>query len=231
MTRKKWLIVGGAVLLVCMIPIVGAAVFFFQPWLLTPYIPLYQFQRGDSNQAGYPLLTLTHGETTYVSDYTEYALSSPGYDRQIGQTTNGAHLYTIDGQKNYVVLYDFMDPVAVFRGVNQPPFDLNTLSVTGMQLASLAFAPGMGHEKNTEDSKLIQNVIATVTKGTPISSTVSVSDSHKYCLYLFGGDLTTMEYCVGAYLDNAGNVYVAKDTLSKEWYPANQLLSDWVQTP
>jgi hypothetical protein len=60
---------------------------------------------------------------------------------------------------------------------------------------------------------------------------VSVSDPHKYCLYLSGGDLTTMEYCVGAYLDNAGNVYLAKDTLSKQWYPASQTLSDWVKTP
>jgi hypothetical protein len=229
MSRKKWLIIGaiGILICVCVIPLT----LFFQPWLLRTFVPLYIFKSTPSQHAGYTQYTLTRGNTTYVSDYEEYSLSSPGNDHQIGQTASGMRLYEIYGQKKYIVVYSFMDQVAVFRDNRYPAVDLSTASITDMKLASLAYAPGLGPQKDTQDSKLIQDVIAILTTGTPATNSTAASNVQKYCLYLSGGDLIGMQYCVAAYVDSTGNVYLAHDTLSKDWFPVGELVADWVKTP
>lgn len=228
MSRNKWLFVGGigAALCICVVVII---IFFF-PALLNPFIPIYSFKMTPSTQAGYTHYTLTRGNTTYVSDYEEYALSSPGNDHEIGQTLDGMRLIEIAGQGQYIVAYSFMDQVAVFRTSQAAAINLSTAGVTNMKLASLAYAPGLGPEKSTQDPKLIQEVITALTQGTQVNSP-SGSNVQKYCLFLSGGSLIGMQYCVGAYVDASGNVYLARNTLSKDWFSASDLLSNWVKTP
>jgi len=233
MTKKKrpiiWIV--GITLCLCAVPVVGITLLFFFPAILNPFMPIYSFKMIPSTHTGYTHYTLTRGKTTYESDYEEYALSSPGNDHEIGQTSSGMRLIEIYGQKKYIVVYDFMDQVAVFRDSRYPAIDLSTAIVTDMKLASLAYAPGLGPEKDTQDSHLIQNVLAALTTGTPITAPPSGSNLQKYCLFLSGGDLIGMQYCVGVYVDASGQVYLARDTLSKEWFQASDLLSDWVKTP
>ena len=193
-------------------------------------MPLYDFKMTPSTHAGYTRYTLTRGNTTYESDYEEYALSSPGSDHQIGQTASGMRLIEIYGQKKYIVVYDFMDQVAVFRDSQYPALDLSAISVTEMKLASLAYAPGLGPEKDTKDLQLIQSVITTLTEGTPIASPVS-SATDKYCLFLSGGELIGMQYCAGVYVDSARDVYLARDTITQEWFQASPLFTKWATSP
>src|SRR5258706_3598228 len=232
MSRRKWFILGavGIALCVCVIPLIAVAIYFFRPALFNPLLPVYDYKVVSSSHTGYSHQTLILGGTTYESDYAEYALSSPGSDYQIGQTADGMRLYEVYGQKNYVVLYDFMDQVAVFRNSQQPALDLKTAGITGMKLASLAYAPGMGPEKDTDDPQLIQYVITTLTAGTLVTASSLGSNIQKYCLYLSGGDLYGMQYCAGVYVDQRGQVYLAHDALTKEWIRASPLLSEWVKT-
>ncbi len=233
MSRRKWFILGavGIALCVCVIPLIAVAIYFFRPALFNPLLPVYDYKVVSSSHTGYSHQTLILGGTTYESDYAEYALSSPGSDHQIGQTASGMRLYEVYGQKNYVVLYDFMDQVAVFRNSQQPALDLKTAGITGMKLASLAYAPGMGPEKDTSDPQLIKYVITTLTDDTPVAASSSGSNIQKYCLYLSGGSLYGMQYCAGVYVDQAGQVYLARDSLTKDWFQADPLFSAWVKTP
>jgi hypothetical protein len=87
MTKKKlprdWLI--GSVPCVCAVPVAGI-VFFFFPTLLNRFIAIYSYKMIPSTHIGYDHYSLTRGNTTYKSDYGEYALCSPGNDHEIGQT-------------------------------------------------------------------------------------------------------------------------------------------------
>lgn len=230
MTNKKrplvWII--GIALCICVLLIAGIVIVFFFPGLLNPFMPLYSFKMTPSTHVGYTHYTLTHGNTTYVSDYEEYALSSPGNDHEIGQTFSGMRLIEISGQGQYIVVYSFMDQVAVFRDSQASAIDLSTAGVTEMKLASLAYAPGLSPEKDTQDSEIIQEVVSTLTEGTPIVSPVGGTPD---CLYLSGGLLIGMQYCVGVYMDASGQVYLAHDTLSKEWFEAGPLFTEWATTP
>jgi hypothetical protein len=100
-----------------------------------------------------------------------------------------------------------------------------------MKLASLASAPGLGTQKDTMDSKLIQDALATLTIGTPVNVPSGGSSIRAYCLYLSGGDLIGMQYCAGVYVDASGRVYLAHDAITKEWIQASELFSDWVKAP
>jgi len=200
------------------------------PAILNPFMPIYIYKMTPSTQAGYYHYTLTRGNITYESDYEEYALFSPGNDHEIGQTLSGMRLIEISGQTNYIVVYFFMDQVAVFHESQVPPLDLSTASITDMKLASLAYAPGLGPEKDSQDSQLIQDVITTLTEGNPTPSPVGGSPD-KYVLFLSGGDLTGMQYGVGVYVDSSGGVYLARDTLSKDWFQASPLFTQWATTP
>jgi len=228
MSRKKWLIPGiiGIVVCFCIVPAVSLAIYLFRPALLNPFMPVYDYKIVPSVYAGYMRHTLALGNQTYESDYTEYGLTSPGNDRQIGQTSQGARLYHIYGQDNFFVLYDFMSPVAVFRDSRQPAFDLGTAGVTDMLLAPL----GLGPQKSTNDPRIIQDVISTLTDRAPAAADTGGS-LDKYCLYLSGGKLIGMQYCVGMYMDKAGQVLLARDTVSKELFQASPLVSGWAKSP
>src|ERR1044071_8158819 len=104
MSRKNRLIILGIGIFLCLcIPLVAGVVLFFFPALLNPFMPIYSFKMTPSTQAGYTHYTLTRGSKTYVSDYEEYALSSPGNDNEIGQTLDGMRLIEISGQGQYIV--------------------------------------------------------------------------------------------------------------------------------
>ena len=212
-------------LCVCLAGISGL-VLFFRPSLLDPEIPVYHYTRIKSTRTGYVHQELTLGNTTYVSDYEEYALSSPGNNHHIGQTPDGMRLYQIIGQTDYLVLYSFMDLVAVFRNSQQPALDLSKITITHLKLASTEVAPGMAPEKDSDNPQLIQEVLDTLKAGTsvvPLNSNIK-----RYCLYLSGGDLTGMQYCVGVFVDDKGTVYLDHDTVSTDWFPANSLFTKWV---
>ena len=233
MSRKRWLMIGlgGIGLCICVI-VIGVLVIFLRPSLLNPKLPVYTYTKTPSTHAGYDHFELTLGDKTYVSDSEEYALFSPGSgDHAIGQTADGMLLYEVYGQTNYVVLYSFMDPVAVFRNSKQPVLDLSTITVTHLKLASAGVAPGTAPEKDTDDPQLIQAVMSSLRKGTPVTVPSAVGDMKKYCLYLSGGNLYGMQYCAGTYVDQAGQVYLARDALTKDWLQADPLFSAWVKTP
>jgi hypothetical protein len=135
-------------------------------------------------------------------------------------------LYRIYGQEDFYVLYDFMSPLAVFRNSSSLEFDLGAAGVTDMLLSPL----GSGLQKSTKDPQLIQDVVTTITKGTLISSVVSGS-LDTYCLYLSGGKLVGMTYCAGVYMDKTGQVFLARDTISKEWFQASPLFVEWAKSP
>src|SRR5215510_7658 len=99
----------GIALCLCAITVTGLIVLFFFPALLDPFVPIYSYQMTPSTHTGYYHYTLTRGNTTYESDYDEYALFSQGDDHQIGQTLSGMRLIEISGQTNYIVVYSFMD--------------------------------------------------------------------------------------------------------------------------
>jgi len=134
-----------------------------------------------------------------------------------------ARLNTIYGQKDYIVLYDFMSPVAVFRSIHEPVLELRTAGVTEMILTDLV--PG-GPQKSTTDAALINDVIATLTGSAPVRASASVK---KYGLYLSGGKLIGMKYCAGLYIDGAGQVYLARDTFTDKWNRSSDAFSKWTK--
>jgi hypothetical protein len=233
MSRNKWLIVAASAIVACVCIIcVGALVAFVRPSLLNPLMPVYEYKIVPSTHEGYSLHTLTRGGTTYESDYTEYGLWTNFTDKQIGQTPLGGRVYTIPDQENYVVLYDFMSPIGVFRKSGTPPYDWRTDNFNEMHLYSTRIATATPNDPIiSTDTQLIQDAVAPILGGAPAISPDQVNGSYEsYVLYLYSEQLTGMSYGFGVYIDDSGQVYVAENTLSKEWSPASESFSEWAKS-
>lgn len=216
----------------CILAITLFAILFFRPALLNPLMPVYEYEIVPSAHEGYSRYTLTRDGTTYESDYAEYGLSTNWYDKQIGQTPLGGRIYTIPGQDNYVVLYDFMSPIGVFRNSQTPPFDWRTDNFNEMRLYSTKIVTATPDDPIiSTDIQLIQDALFPILEGAATVSPSQVNGSYEgYVLYLYSEQLTGMSYGFGVYIDESGMVHVAENTLSKEWLPANKSFSEWARS-
>lgn len=229
MSRKKWLtLAAGLFTCICIIAIGSVAVLIFRPSLLNPFMPTYEYEITPSAYEGYSHHTLTRGSLTYESDYTEYGLSTGGNDHQIGQTPMGGRLIEISGQPDYVVLFDFMSPIAVFRKSGTPPFNWRTIDFNEMHLYQIGVA-GTAPLTST-DANLIRETLEPLREGNSITASDQVDAGYQsYYLNLYSDQLQGMWYIIGVYKDTNGEVYVAENTFSKEWFPASKTFSDWVK--
>lgn len=234
MSRNKWLITGviGILVCICVMAIALLVIAFFRPSLLNPLMPVYDYEIVSSTYEGYSRPTLTPGSTTYESDYAEYGLFTNWSDQQIGQTSLGGRIYTIPSQENYVVLYDFMSPIGVFRNSQTPPFDWRTINFNEMRLYSIEIATATPNEpKISTDIELIQDALSPMLGNAPVISPSQVAVSHKgFALYLYSEQLAGMSYSIGVYIDESGQVYMAENTLSKEWFAASKAFSEWAKS-
>jgi hypothetical protein len=238
MSRKKWLLIGvvGFAICICAIPIALLAIYFFRPSFLDPFTTVYAYEVVPSTHEGYSRHTLTMGNTTYESDYPEYTLSLAGGDNSqlIGQTPLGGRIYGIPGQDPsvYVVMYDFMSPVGIFRKSQYPIFDWHTATFRKMRLYPLGAGTNTtGAYKGSTDAQLIQNVLATLKGRTAISPSQVTGSTSNYALYLYSNQLPGMNFCAGVYMDGDGRVYLAENTISREWFPASQPFYEWARSP
>jgi len=224
---KRWIVgVGIAIILLAAGTFLTAAILFRQG-LFMAGTPIYDYKIVPSEHEGYSRQTLTIANLTYESDYAEYGLSAAGNDFQVGQTSSGGRIYEVDAQRNYLVLYDFMSPVGVFRDSTIPPFDWRSVDFNEMRLYPAEIATAAPKEpKTSTDVQLILDALAPMRgDSAPISPSQAVYKS--FVLYLYSEQLTGMSYAIGVYLDKAGAVYVAENTRSKEWFPAGELFSAW----
>ncbi len=241
MSRNKKFITGATVLFVCIcgVAITLVAITFFRPSLLNPLMPVYEYEVVPSTHDGYSRHTLTLDGTTYESDYSEFGLWTNFTDKQIGQTPLGGRIYTIPGQENYVVMYDFMSPIGVFRKSGAPLFDWRTVNYNEMRLYSTEITTATPNEPIiSTDIQLIQDAISPFLTGSSFVSQSDVSGisgisgiNEGYALYLYGDQLAGMSYALGVYINESGQVYVAENTLSKEWFPASESFSQWAKSP
>ena len=226
---KRWIPgVGIAIVILAAGTFLTAALLFRQA-LLKAGTPVYDYKVVPSEHEGYSRQTLTIAGLTYESDYAEYGLSAAGNDFQVGQTSAGGRIYEIDPQRNYLVVYDFMSPIGVFRNSQIPPFDWRTTDFNEMRLYSTEIATATPQEpKTSTEAQLIQAALAPMRGDSKSISPNQVSGAYKsFVLYLYSEQLTGMSYAIGVYVDETGAVYVAENTLSKEWFPADELFSEW----
>ena len=228
--KKKWgigiivFVIGGGVFVFGL-----AAILFRQALLKAGDLSEYVYQTTPSTHEGYAHQTLTIASSVYVSDYEEYGLASAGNDVLMGETTTGQRAYQIEGQADYLVVYDFMSPLGVFRNTLATPFDWRTVDFNEMRLYSTEIVTATPQEpKTSTEVQLIQAALAPMRGDSESISPSQVSGEYKsFVLYLYSEQLTGMSYAIGVYVDATGAVYVAENTLSKEWFPAAELFSEW----
>lgn len=227
---KRWILGGGIAIMILVAVFFLTAALLVRQSLLKAGTPIYDYKSVPSEHEGYSHQTLTIENHTYESDYAEYGLSAAGTDFQVGQTSLGGRIYEIDTQRNYLVVYDFMSPIGVFRDSQIPPFDWRTTDFNEMRLYSTEIATATPQEpKTSTDVQLIQAALAPMRRDSEPISPSQLSGGYKsFVLYLYSEQLTGMSYSIGVYMDDTGAVYVAENTLSKEWFPASELFSKWV---
>ena len=231
--KKKWMVgiivfvIGGGVAVFGL-----AAILFRQALLNAGNPPDYAYQTSPSTHEGYSHQTLTIAGSVYVSDYEEYGLSSAGNDILMGETATGQRVYQIAGQADYLVVYDFMSPLGVFRNTLVPPFDWRTVDFNEMRLYPMV-APNTqtpADPISSTDKDLLEAALSPLRDSsiTPLSPD-QVTPTQTYSLSLYSDQLSGMWYILGVYVDTAGKVYVAENTLAKEWFPASEAFSNWVK--
>ncbi|MBI3169345.1 MAG: hypothetical protein HYZ22_12750 [Chloroflexi bacterium] len=232
MSKKKWLTVGiGVFACICIAGVWLLGVGFFRPALFNPFMPVYEYEIMPSVHEGYSHQTLTREGITYESDHAEFGLSTGGSDHQIGQTPMGGRLIEVAGQPDYVVLFDFMSPIGVFRKSGNPPFDWRAVDFTEMQLYPYPSSATAGTAPITStDAALIKEALTPIREGTSAISPDQVHAGYQsFFLNLYSDQLYGMWYMIPVYVDETGQAYVAENTLSKEWFPANETFSNWVR--
>lgn len=229
MSKKKWLtIVIGVFACVCVTVFGLAAVSLIRPSLFNPFMPVYEYEITPSTHDGYSHHTLTYGNIIYESDYTEFGLSTGGGDRQIGQTPMGGQLIEIVGQPDYLVLFDFMSPIAIFHKSGTPPFDWRTVDFNEMHLHPLDVT-GVAPSTSTDVIMIAEALAPLRAANSPVSQDQINTNYRSFILNLYSNQLQGMWYMVGVYKDVNGQVYVAENTNSKEWFPASKSFAEWIQ--
>lgn len=232
-TKKKWLVgmvvfaLGGVIFIIGL-----AAILFRQSLLKAGNLPDYLYETSPSIHEGFSRQTLTIASSVFVSDYEEFGLASAGNDILMGETTTGQRVYQIAGQADYLVVYDFMSPLGIFRNTLATPFDWRTVDFNEMRLYPMV-GPNTqtpADPKSSTDKDLLEAALSPLRDSsiTPLSPD-QITLTQTYSLSLYSDQLSGMWYILGVYVDADGKVYVAGNTLSKEWFPASEAFSNWVK--
>ena len=249
MTRKKWLIVLGVGIAVCMamvaVVVVAAWCLFLGTGGVDRKLPVYTHDQTDSTHPGYRRSTITCGTSVYVNDYEEYALqlidSEP--TNAIGRAPFGnAKICTIPGQSpaDYLAadVGSEMPAYAVFRNSQHPPFDWRAATFQKMEFT---WPNGSGAFQSTTDPALIDDVIQAMKNGTPANPppTASVGSRNLAGVHLYSDQLPGLKYCPEVYVNTAGPVYLAENiaieftnqttAVHANWIVAGPLFAKWVQ--
>jgi hypothetical protein len=226
MTRNKWLLFGLAVFLALI-----TLAFFFRTGASSLLSATYRYNDIPSKYTGFVRHVLRTGSTTYDSDYAEYGLSATGTDRLLAQVSSTARVYAIPGEDPsvYVVLYDLKTQVGVFRNTQHPAFDWRRISFKEMRFFQLDTNSSNTYQSSA-DTQLIQEAITALRGRTSVSPLQVTGKPTRYGLNLYSDQHPGLIYCLGVFVDGAGNVYLAENTLSQDWFPAGKLFTNWVKS-
>ncbi len=130
MSKKKWLILIGLGVALCVVALVSIA-FLVSVFLvvgappINPLLPVYTIDQGASAHPGYRRTTATSGTNVYVSDFEEQMLQLQNYDPNhvIGRSPfGGGKICSIPGQPPtaYIAVDEGSEMPGV-RGVPQQP--------------------------------------------------------------------------------------------------------------
>jgi hypothetical protein len=227
MIRNKWVLFGliGLGLLALVILAI-----FFRSGVSNLLTPSYRYNDVPSRYTGFVRHVLRTGSTTYDSDYAEYGLSATGPDRLLGQISSTAKVYAIPGEDPsvYLVLYDLKSQVGVFRNIEHPAFDLRTTTFKEMRLFQLD-TNSTTYQSST-DAQLIQEAITTLQGRTSVAPLQVTGKPTRYGLNLYSDQHPGLIYTLGVFIDGAGKVYLAENTLAQDWFTASKPFTDWVKS-
>jgi len=202
-------------------------------------LPVFKTDQTDSSHEGYRRTTLSSGTTVYVHDFEEDSLllMNPEPKQIIGREEYGdGKVCAIEGQQTTAYLAadagGEMPAYVVYRNVQQQPFDWRKAAFQKMRFA---ITTGPAANKETTDSALIQEVIATLKNGTPtVSASIIPTDQANWkkfsALCLISDRLPGLAFCAGVYMDDAGHFYLAENQSARKWILASDALTKWMQT-
>jgi len=246
LSKKKWLIVVSVVVVLGLAAMAALCVFLFVvPNLFEDHIlPVYTTEQIPSSHPGYRRTTLLTKGSVYVNDYEDYPLRliNPEPAQVIGRYGAGK-VCAIPGQNpaEYVAADcgSEMPAYEVFRNSQTQPFDWRKAAFQKMQFS---WHNGSGVNIFTTDQALITDVVRTLRDGTPVTVSLSVSNSSRNFaeIYLFSDQLPGMAFCPAVYLDPTGPVYLAESVVFEaagpkspsqaRWISASRPLADWVHS-
>lgn len=227
MLRNRWLLLGLAGLGILALIILAI---FFRSGAPNLLAPTYRYNDVPSKYTGFVRHVLRTGNTTYESDYAEFGLAATGPDRLLGQVSPTAKVYAIPGEdpSEYVVLYNLKSQVGVFRNIQHSAFDWRRTSFKEMRLFQLD--TNSNAPQSSVDTQLIQKAISALQGKTSVSPLQVNGKPTRYNLNLYSDQHPGLIYSLGVFVDGAGGVYLAENTLSQDWFPADKLFTDWVKS-
>lgn len=247
MSPKKWWLLLGAVMAGGgMTVVLGLISLFVIPWLRVDHsLPIYTSQQTASTHPGHWHTTLTCGNLVYVNDSEEASLQLIQRDptTAVGRQAFGdGKICAIAGQKTTAYLAvdvgSEMSAYAVFRNIQQPPFDWRHAAFQRMDL-SVTTGPA-ARRKSTTDPALIADAVRTLSEGTPVPPP-SLTTSNIFGIELFSDQLPGLFFTPSVGLDETGAVYLTEslaiEIIQREpkiharWIHASPQVTHWVQTP
>ncbi|MBV6394765.1 MAG: hypothetical protein HFACDABA_00333 [Anaerolineales bacterium] len=224
--KQKWIAAG-----CCSFALLGILACGIAGLFMGLSLPVYRMNQVDSQHAGFRRTTLTHGDSVYVNDYEESALMAFGEQpsKRIGRFPvslgiNG--LYAIPGQdvSAYVLEYDPMYQ-AVYRNIHHPPFDWRAAKFQMMRLYST------GNAVETEDVLVIGEALAAFDGApmiVPMQADGNYAGYENHWLQSFSDALPGLAYNFGVHIDSSGQVFLAENVVSNQWFLAGSLFVEWI---
>lgn len=248
--KKKWLIVAAAVVVAGLLAVGGLAVI---AWIkfdeVSPQyrsLPVYVHDQTDSTHPWHRRSTATCGAAVFVNDFEESALllqRSP--TNAIGRAPIGnALVCSIAGQspQDYIAVDcgSEMPAFEVFRNAKRPAFDYRHAKFQAMEFTGVI---GRTEHKRSTDPALIDEIVRTLSVGTPAPTELPASMASKNItgLHLFSDELPGLIFCPRVYHGEAGAIYLT-ESLGAEftnrtvkfharWISAGPLLTQWLRVP
>jgi hypothetical protein len=254
MSKKKWLIVIGLGVGLCVVGLVSIA-FLISVFLgvgeppINPLLPVYTTDQVPSTHPGYRRTTATSGTNVYVSDFEEQMLQLQNCDPNnvIGRSPfGGGKICSIPGEPPtaYIAVDEGseMPAFAVFRNSQWPPFDWRHATFQKMEYTGQI---GRTEHKRTTDPALIEDVVRTLRDGTSVTSpplaAVSGIISNMNGVLLICDQLPGLVFSPCVYKEPSGPAYLVDSFvtlndytnkwLQVRWIPASPLFTQWLQTP
>jgi len=252
MSKNKWLILivlGVAACVTMAVIVAGVWFIIFGDSGVDPTLPVYTTDQTASAHPGYLRTTATSGKSVYVSDYDEHSLQLEDRypNHVIGRSPfGGGKICSIPGEDPtaYIAVDEGseMPAFGVYRNTQLPPFDWRHAKFRAMEYTGQI---GPSAHKRTTDQALIEDVVRTLSEGTPVTSpalaVVKGSISNLDAVCLSSDQLPGMMFCPNVYKDPAGPVYLV-DSFEMEiistnqwmkvhWIPASPLFTQWLDTP